>query len=212
MKVLVNGGVNLSELDGWWARHTRPKRGGRWATAEEHGDNPAWDAVEADALYELLEREVVPDFCANTSGSTISRLRPPTASELRTTAQSARTLFAGSTHYWRHALRKTWATLRFGEVKVETRGAQHAFEVGLFLGDLDPDAVRVELLADAVTCRPAVRQEMVRTRQSEVEPDRHVYSAAVSAAPPQLDYTARVMRHWDGVAVPLEVGPVLWQR
>jgi len=30
----------------------------------EHGDDPAWDAVEADALYDLLEREVVPEFYA----------------------------------------------------------------------------------------------------------------------------------------------------
>ena len=31
---------------------------------EEHGDDPAWDAVEADALYDLLEREIVPEFYA----------------------------------------------------------------------------------------------------------------------------------------------------
>ena len=33
MKVLVNGGINLSELDGWWAEAYTPKLGGRWATA-----------------------------------------------------------------------------------------------------------------------------------------------------------------------------------
>ena len=30
----------------------------------EHGDDPAWDADEADALYELLEQEVIPEFYA----------------------------------------------------------------------------------------------------------------------------------------------------
>ena len=57
MKVLVNGGINLSELDGWWAEAYTPEVG--WALGDglEHGDDPAWDAVEAEALYDLLERE-----------------------------------------------------------------------------------------------------------------------------------------------------------
>jgi len=29
---------------------------------QEHGDDPAWDALEAEAMYTLLEQEVVPDF------------------------------------------------------------------------------------------------------------------------------------------------------
>ncbi len=33
MKVLVNGGINLSELNGWWTEATRLKWGGRWGTA-----------------------------------------------------------------------------------------------------------------------------------------------------------------------------------
>ena len=49
---------------------------------------------------------------------------------------------------WQHALEEKWAALRFGEVKVETDGEQHVFEVQVYLDDLDPDAVRVELYAD----------------------------------------------------------------
>ncbi len=62
MKVLVNGGINLSELDGWWAEAYTPEVGWALGDAQEHGDDPAWDAVEADALYGLLEREVIPEF------------------------------------------------------------------------------------------------------------------------------------------------------
>ena len=40
MKVLVNGGLNLSELDGWWAEAYTPRSAGRWGTASEHGDDP----------------------------------------------------------------------------------------------------------------------------------------------------------------------------
>ena len=64
MKVLVNGGINLSELDGWWAEAYTPEVGWALGDGREHGDDPAWDAVEADALYELLEREVIPEFYA----------------------------------------------------------------------------------------------------------------------------------------------------
>ena len=113
---------------------------------------------------------------------------------------------------WRHSLEQKWATLHFGEVKVETRGECHVFEVQVFLNDLDPEAVRVELYADGIMGSAPVRQEMKRVRQLTGASDGYVYSAAVSAARPPADYTARVIPYFDGVAVPLEVNPILWQR
>ena len=62
MKVLVNGGLNLSELDGWWAEAYSPEVGWAIGDGKEHGDDPAWDATEAEAMYALLENEVVPEF------------------------------------------------------------------------------------------------------------------------------------------------------
>ena len=62
MKVLVNGGLNLSELDGWWAEAYTPEVGWAIGDGQEHGDDPAWDAAEAEALYALLEQEVIPAF------------------------------------------------------------------------------------------------------------------------------------------------------
>lgn len=62
MKILVNGGLNLSELDGWWAEAYNPEMG--WAIGDglEHDSDPAWDAVEAGRLYDLLENEIIPEF------------------------------------------------------------------------------------------------------------------------------------------------------
>ena len=68
MKVLVNGGINLSELDGWWAEAYTPEVGWALGDGQEHGDDPAWDAVEANALYDLLEREVIPEFYSRDGG------------------------------------------------------------------------------------------------------------------------------------------------
>jgi starch phosphorylase len=64
MKVLVNGGLNLSALDGWWAEAYTPSVGWALGDGGEHEDDPARDASEASQLYDLLETEVVPEFYA----------------------------------------------------------------------------------------------------------------------------------------------------
>ena len=62
MKVLVNGGLNLSVLDGWWVKAYRPDIGWPLGDGQDHGDDRAWDAAEAEQLYDRLELEVVPEF------------------------------------------------------------------------------------------------------------------------------------------------------
>jgi starch phosphorylase len=113
---------------------------------------------------------------------------------------------------WQHRLEQQWATLHFGDVKVETRGEQHVFEVQVYLADLDPKAVRVEMYADGVMGSTPVRQEMQRLRQLAGASGGTVYRAAVSAARPPGDYTARVIPYGDGVTIPLEEVRILWQR
>jgi starch phosphorylase len=105
-----------------------------------------------------------------------------------------------------------FVTLHFGEVKVETRGEQHVFEVQVCLNDLDPKAVRVELYADGIRGRALVRQETKRVRTHEGASGGYVYSAVVSAARPPADYTARVIPHCAGVVIPVEEVRILWQR
>ena len=113
---------------------------------------------------------------------------------------------------WQHSLEQKWAKLHFGEMKVEARGEQHVFEAQVYLDDLDPQAVRVELYADGVMGGATVREQMKRVGQLAGAPGGYVYSAAVSAARPSADYTARVIPNCDGVAVPLEEARILWQR
>ncbi len=113
---------------------------------------------------------------------------------------------------WRHALEQKWAALYFGEMKVKTDGEQHVFEAQVYLDELDPEAVRVELYADGVSGSAPTRQEMQRVRKLAVESGGYVYSAAVPAAHPPADYTARVIPRCEGVAIPLEDARILWQR
>jgi len=239
MKVLVNGGINLSELDGWWAEAYSPEVGWALGDGREHGDDPAWDAVEAEALYELLEREVVPEFYAarNAQGipgkwvarmrESMARLTPRFSTNRAVCEYTERRYLPAAAAYlerridkgragadivdWRHALDGKWSALRFGESRLETVGERHVFEVQVDLGDLDPDAVRVELYAEGVGGAASQRVEMERVRQTGATPV-HAYRARVPATRPATDYTARLMPHRDGVAVPLEDARILWQR
>jgi len=104
------------------------------------------------------------------------------------------------------------ATLHFAQVKIETRGDQHIFEVQVHLADIDPKAVRVELYANGINGGSPARQEMKVCSPVDRAPARLRLQWAVSAARPPADYTVRVIPHCDGVAVPLEDAHILWQR
>ena len=239
MKVLVNGGLNLSELDGWWAEAYTPEVGWALGDGQEHGDDPAWDAIDAERLYDLLEQEVIPEFYARDEQGIptawVTRMRESMAllTPRFSTNRSVREYT--EQHYlpaavayreraadngavgrnmvnWKQTLRQQWATLQFGDVKVQTNAAQHVFEAEVYLNDLDPKTVRVELYADGIHGSDPIRLEMTRVRQLAGASGGYLYSAAVSAARPSTDYTARVIPHYDGVAVPLEDAHILWQR
>ncbi|HUS15210.1 MAG TPA: alpha-glucan family phosphorylase, partial [Chloroflexia bacterium] len=62
MKVALNGGLNMSVLDGWWAEAYRPEIGWAIGRGEEYGDPDLQDEVESRAIYDLLEEEVLPLF------------------------------------------------------------------------------------------------------------------------------------------------------
>ena len=237
MKVLTNGGVNLSELDGWWAEAYTPEVGWALGDGQEHGDDPDWDAAEATMLYERLEREVVPEFYARGEQGIptawVARMResmalltprfsanrtvreyteqryiPAAAAyRLRTANESA---IGTQIVRWQQHLKEKWPTLHFGELKVATRDGHHVFEVELFPDDIDPEAVRVELYAEGTN--DAAGKEMERDRGPTGNAAGDTYRVSVLATRPATDYTARVIPHFAGVAVPLEVNTILWQR
>ncbi len=239
MKVLVNGGINLSELDGWWAESYTPEVGWALGDGREHDDDPAWDAIEAEALYGLLEREVIPEFYTRDEQGIpiawVARMREsmaqltPRFSSCRAvreyteqhylpaaSAYLARAAGKGESGAdlvnWRHALDQQWRALRFGEVKVETHGEQHVFEVQVYLDDIDPEAVRVELYANGINGAAPERVEMKRVRQLVGATNGYAYRTEVPAARPASDYTARLIPHRDDLTVPLEAAHILWQR
>lgn len=67
MKAAFNGALNLSILDGWWAEAYNVNTGWAIGKGEEYKDETYQDEVEVDALYDLLEKEVVPLFYRRTA-------------------------------------------------------------------------------------------------------------------------------------------------
>jgi starch phosphorylase len=62
MKPPLHGGINLSILDGWWPEGYDGTNGWAIGDGSESPDAEAQNRKDADALYSLLEREVVPEF------------------------------------------------------------------------------------------------------------------------------------------------------
>jgi glycogen phosphorylase len=232
MKLLVNGGLNVSELDGWWVEAYQPDIGWAIGDGREHGDDPEWDAAEAEALYGLLEREIVPEFydrnAAGMPQKWIARIREsmarltPEYSANRVVRQyteahyipaaaafSARADRNGKLGVelstWQQKLDSHWPAVSFGPLKVESQNGRHRFEIPVNLGGLDPSSVRVELFAAARDSEPQVNHAMDHGPASE-------YSAVIETHRAAGDFTPRVIPYHAAASVPLEASHILWQR
>jgi len=172
MKVLVNGGLNLSELDGWWAEAYSPEVGWTLGDGEEHADIAAYDALETEQLYTLLEREVVPEFYARDADgiprawvarirASLARLTPRFSSN-RMVAEYLEKLYlpaaksyaqrtdqdlrvARDLQQWFATVRRLWGEVHWGNVDVAEDGDVHVFRVQAYLGAMPPDAVRLQV-------------------------------------------------------------------
>ena len=238
MKVLVNGGINLSELDGWWAEAYTPEVGWALGDGKEHGDDPSWDAMEAGQLYDLLEQKIVPEFYhRNKKGipvKWIARMREsmaqltPRFSADRTVREYTEQHYlpAASAYLERAAskgekgkqiadllsnLDQKWGSMHFGEVKFESVDQYNKIEAQIYFGDLVPDTLQLELFANGIDGESPQVQKMTRGAKIEGSDNAYYYNASVSSRRPATDYTTRVIPNLPGVSVPLETNLILWQ-
>jgi starch phosphorylase len=239
MKVLSNGGLNISELDGWWAEAYTDKVGWAIGDGKEHGEDAAWDALEVESLYALLEQQVVPQFynrdAQGMPSHWLARVRESMATLTPEFSASRAIREYANDHYlpaaagysaraandgklgmdlmqWQLSLARGWETLRFDKVTVETRDGQHRFQIGVIPGSLHPDEFRVELYA-ALTAGIGAMPELLTACKSAAESaGTIVYSVCCPASRPAGDYTARLVPSHAGALVPLEAARILWQQ
>jgi starch phosphorylase len=232
MKVLVNGGLNLSSLDGWWAEAYTPQVG--WAIEGDGRD----DRSDAERLYQLLEREVVPAFydrdLTGVPGAWVARMRA-SLSELTPTYSASRALREYTERYYLPAartfaarvadggkqaagivdrqreIRRRWSSLRFGAIEVKTEAGRHAFAATVYTDDIDPEAIAIELYADAAGAAGPSRTPM-RREEPLVGAHGFVYRAEVPDERPASHYTPRAIPSLAGVSVPLELALIAWAR
>ena len=236
MKVLVNGGLNLSELDGWWAEAYTPEVGWAIGDGREH-DEPGWDAAETGQLFALLEDEIVPEFYARDADgiprawvarirASLSRLTPRFSSN-RMLAEYLERLYlpaaegfrrrtdrdlrlARELRRWLRELRQHWPDIHWGNREVATRDGEHAFRVQVYLGELPPESVRVELYAEPRPGQAPERHPLRRDHPLAGSAGGYLYVGTAPASRPAVDYTPRLVPAHAEALVPAEAPFIHW--
>lgn len=237
MKVLVNGGLNISELDGWWVEAYTPEVGWAIGDGKTHGDDPTWNAIEANKLYDILENEVVPVFYhRNREGiseewlakmrASMSRLTPRFSANRAVRDYVEEYYFPAAERYhgriekkmgpdiikWKRELALNWSKIRFNEIRMEKKEDKLLYEAQVYLDGLRFGAVELEIYSEGTADSEAVREKMKLVKSLEGESNCFVYSGAVPANRPEMAYTLRIVPTFSEVAVPLEEDHILWQK
>lgn len=240
MKVLVNGGLNLSELDGWWAEAYSPEVGWAIGDGQEHNSDPVWDAHEAEQIYELLENEIAPEFYhRDMQGIPLSWVARMRSSMARLTpyystnrmlqqyldkyyipcaknylARSARQgEFGLELQTWLHEVDQCWSSMHIGESLIEKKEDKWAFKIPVYLGEMNPQSVRVQLYAQSLFDHeaPAI-YPMHRDQQLAGTSNGFLYTATIDNNRSPQDFTARIVPVHKGASVPLELNRIMWQK
>jgi starch phosphorylase len=232
MKVLVNGGLNLSELDGWWAEAYSPEVGWALGDGREHNSDPAWDEHEAEQLYSLLENEIVPEFYDRDADglprkwlarirASMTQLTPRFSSQRMVREYVEKYYFPAASAFhrrsedkgreveglveWARGINDAWSRVKI--VKAELRDVKGVCEAKMTvdLGVVSPDDVRAELYADPVGDRPM--QVIELTPHASL---KNCYTGSFPINRPLREYTGRIVVRHPGVFIPQEVSNICW--
>lgn len=235
MKVLVNGGINVSELDGWWAEAYSSGVGWALGDGNEHQDNE-WDATDADQLYELLEQEVVPMFYARndkglpnewlqTIRRSMSELTPRFSSNRmvreytekiyvparlnfnhRTVDNAA---LAKTLHQWKTHIDQHWDEIYWGDLAIYNQQDFALFKVSIFLGEIPPDSIKMQLFSESNSEQDSI-QEMVFDGEVPGLHNWFTYSVRIQTSRQLHHFTPRICAFHCDLDVPLEANMICW--
>jgi starch phosphorylase len=237
MKVLINGGLNLSELDGWWAEAYFSTAGLHIGDSYEHTD-PGWDAVEATQLYETLEKAVIPEYyirdCRGLPAAWINRIRgsmselapkfssnrmlrdyirkiyiPATLRLVDRTADNSR--LAIELVEWQTLINKHWHEIRFGTIQVTEQHQHWHFEAQVYLRNLKPDQISIEMFADPVDGHSKTILTLDQIEGPCGDENIYIYRGTLAAHRPKHHFAIRVIPFHPAARVPLENNHILWK-
>jgi starch phosphorylase len=238
MKVLVNGGLNLSSLDGWWVEAYSPDVG--WALGDNSNHTSVrWDATDAEQLYHLLEQEIVPLFYDRDSSglprnwiakmrNSMAKLAPQFSGNRMVreyveniylpaaTIYQSRSLNGGAVAKqlweWERQLRRHWQGIHYGNLQVVDQNSHYVFELQVYLGDIPREHVQVQVFAASMNEETDFCQSMQSGDPIPGAINGYVYTISVPADRPPQDYTPRIIPYFDGVRIPTEMSLIHWQR
>jgi starch phosphorylase len=237
MKVLANGGLNLSELDGWWAEAYRHDVGWALGDGQEHDDDPNWDVRESEQLYGLLENDVVPCFYRRDGKGVprdwVLRMRAsmaeltPRFSANRMVREYVDRLYASSARnyrrrtankaqeavllcQWRESLNGSWHNLRFGSLDIQRQEDSYIVTVTVYLNGMDSKAIQVQLYADPEQGEEPEIHIMKIAGEAAGTGNGYSYGVRIPARRPAEHYTPRVVPYFSDATVPLEAANILW--
>lgn len=237
MKVLVNGGLNLSELDGWWAEAYTPEVGWALGDGKEY-DDPGWDNKEAEQLYKLLEEEIVPMFydrdATGIPRAWVARIRAsmaqltpqfstnrmvreyvekmylPAAEAFRNrSAQQSE--IAKTLYSWNEQLTRHWHEVHLSNLSISENENGWAYDIQVYLGEISPDFVQVQLYADPLeTDEFPTLLYMQRYASIPGTLNGYRYQCNISTPRPFTDFTPRVVAHHPNAHIPAENHLISW--
>jgi hypothetical protein len=132
---------------------------------------------------------------------TRSRYKRRTANEAQEAAMFCR---------WRDALIASWHKIRFGNLDIQKQDDSYAVAVTVYLDDIDPKAVQVQLYADPLEDTEPEIHVMEMSNGIPGTAGGYIYHGHIPARRPAEHYTPRIIPHFDGALVPLEIANILW--
>jgi len=238
MKVLANGGLNLSVADGWWAEAYAPDVG--WSLGGDRdptGDEGDDDARDTETLFQLIEREIVPAFYDRDAEglprgwlarvrASLSQLTPrfsanrmldeyvkgyyrPAEDAL---AQRIGDGFAQARTLdrWARRLADAWPALRLG--RLETSQSDHGWDVTVevFEDVLEAGDFSVELYADRNHSGGSRRIPLSPAGPLPGTSHGQLFKGSVPDDRPISEYTPRLIPRSTLAALPMELPLVVW--
>ncbi len=237
MKILSNGGLNCSILDGWWGEAYNENVGwaigGKSETVQYFNDNKA----DSEALYGLLENTIIPEFFNRDKNGipakwvqkikqSMATLTPSFSTYRMMKEYIEKAYIPMSENYakrnenggkialeiveWGNKLNENWKGIHFANPSFEKINTIYNVKCTIWLGIIEPETVKVQLYT-ILNGKPLIT-DMKINKSITGAINGFIYEAQVTAEVPPNDYTIRVIPYHPDAVAPLEFSQILWQK